>query len=143
MISSVLRGHGFDPSSQGRSSRAKAKPGKEARRVHSCAMGPTEDTARRSLAAARPSSGSTGRTQATARVPDAPVSRFTPTLDGGSKGLLENSDVCASTEHVNVQMTGQNGKTANQNPILETPCGKVHKRKAHRAARVHHNSRAI
>ncbi len=66
-------------------------------------------------------------------VPDAPVSRFTLTLDGGNKGLLENSpNLCASTQHVSVQMTGQNGKTANQNPVLQTPCGKKHKRKGHK-----------
>jgi hypothetical protein len=63
-------------------------------------------------------------------VPDAPISRFTLTLDGGSKGLLENSlNLCSATEHVAVQMAGQNGKTANQNPVLETPCRKFHKRK--------------
>ena len=63
-------------------------------------------------------------------VPDAPVSNFTLSLDGGNKGLLENSaNLCSATQHVSVQMTGQNGKTANQNPVLETPCGKKHKRK--------------
>ncbi len=66
-------------------------------------------------------------------LPDAPVSRFTLDLDGGNKGLLINSvNLCAATEHVNVQMSGQNGKPANQNPVLETPCGKRHKRKARR-----------
>jgi hypothetical protein len=74
-----------------------------------------------------------GRLRATFEtVPDAPVSRFTLTLDGGNKGLIENSpSLCASIEHVSVQMTGQNGKTANQNPVFQTPCGKRHKRKGH------------
>jgi hypothetical protein len=76
-------------------------------------------------------------------VPDAPVSRFTLNLDGGNKGLLVNSiNLCSATEHVNVQIDGQNGKTANQNPVLETPCGKRHKRKGHRAPRVQHSRRA-
>jgi hypothetical protein len=58
-------------------------------------------------------------------VPDAPVSKFTLSLDGGAKGLLENStNLCAASEHVSVQMAGQNGLTANQDAVLRTPCGK-------------------
>ncbi len=58
-------------------------------------------------------------------VPDAPVSRFTLHLDGGDKGLLVNSiNLCASTQHVSVRTTGQNGKTADENPILATSCAK-------------------
>jgi hypothetical protein len=72
-------------------------------------------------------------------VPDAPVSRFTLDLDGGNKGLLVNSiNLCFAAEHVNVQIDGQNGKTANQIPVLQTPCGKKHKGKT----RVHHSRRA-
>ena len=75
-------------------------------------------------------------------VPDAPVSQFTLTLDGGSKGLITNStNLCGSTEHVSVQMDGQNGKTANQDPVLQAQCGKKGKRRSHRAARGHHNRR--
>ena len=62
-------------------------------------------------------------------VPDAPVSNFTLSLDGGHKGLLENNtNLCAHPLHVTADITGQNGKTANQNPVLQTPCGKKHKR---------------
>ncbi len=76
-------------------------------------------------------------------VPDAPVSRFILDLDGGNKGLLVNSiNLCSATQHVNAQIDGQNGKTANQNPLLETPCGTRHKRKGHRALRVYHSRRA-
>jgi len=72
-------------------------------------------------------------------VPDAPVSNFSLTLDGGDKGLLENKPkFCAHPLHVTADITGQNGKTANQSPVLSTPCGKRHKRKAS----VHHNRRA-
>jgi hypothetical protein len=35
-------------------------------------------------------------------------------------------------------MTGQNGMTANRSPVLSTPCGKKHRRKA----RAHHNRSA-
>ena len=55
-------------------------------------------------------------------VPDAPVSNFTLSLDGGHKGLLENKpNLCAHPLHVTADITGQNGKTANQNPLLSTP----------------------
>ena len=66
-------------------------------------------------------------------VPDAPVSKFILSLAGGNKGLLVNSiNLCSTTEHVNAQITGQNGKTANQNPLLQTPCAKKNKRKGDR-----------
>jgi hypothetical protein len=70
-------------------------------------------------------------------VPDAPVSSFTLSLDGGNRGLLINSsNLCAATQHVQVQMSGQNGKTANQNPVLSTSCTKK-KRNGHRKAGPH------
>ncbi len=75
--------------------------------------------------------------------PDVPISRFTLDLDGGSKGLLQNNtNLCAHALHVTADLAGQNGKTANQSSVLRTPCAKKHKRKGHRAARVHHNWRA-
>ncbi len=75
-------------------------------------------------------------------VPDAPVSNFSLTLDGGHKGLLQNNTpLCKHSLHVTADITGQNGKTANQNPVLSTPCAKK-KRKGHRASRVHKNWRA-
>ncbi|MFL5834785.1 MAG: hypothetical protein ACJ76B_12530 [Solirubrobacterales bacterium] len=58
-------------------------------------------------------------------VPDAPVSRFVLNLKGGKKGLIENSEnLCSFTPTAKVQMTGQNGKTANSNLKLGTSCGK-------------------
>ena len=129
MSSSVLRGTGFGRPGQGRSSRAKTKPGGVLGSVNSSAsaIDATEDAARRRFAAARACSGSVDRTQTPAR---APVSNFTLTLDGGSKGLLQNNtNLCKRTLHVTADITGQNGKTANQNPALSTPCGKK-KRKA-------------
>jgi len=59
-----------------------------------------------------------------ADVPDAPVSKFTIKLAGGKKGLLENSEnLCSFTPKAKVQMTGQNGKTANSSLKLGTSCG--------------------
>ena len=70
-------------------------------------------------------------------VPDAPVSKFTLSLDGGNKGLLENgTDLCAQTLRASVDMAGQSGKTANQNPVLSTPCAKK-KRKSHKKTGAH------
>ena len=64
-------------------------------------------------------------------VPDAPVTKVVLSFDGGHKGLIENSPrLCAHTQHFTAAITGQNGKTANQSPVLGTPCGKRHKRKA-------------
>ena len=63
-------------------------------------------------------------------VPDAPVSRFTLTLDGGKRGLLQNSiNLCSATERANVRLDGQNAKTTDQNPVLKTPCTRLSKRK--------------
>jgi hypothetical protein len=63
-------------------------------------------------------------------VPDAPISKAVLSFDGGRRGLLENSPtVCAQPLHITVAITGQNGRTANQSPILQTPCPKKkHKR---------------
>ena len=70
--------------------------------------------------------------------PDAPVSNFTLTLDGGAKGLLQNNtNLCAHSLHVTADITGQNGKTANQNPLLRTPCHKKHKRVRHERSKKH------
>jgi len=65
-------------------------------------------------------------------LPDTPVSKFVLTMQGGKKGLLVNStNICVGTHRVGVKLTGQNGATANQNPVLEAPCkGKARKKKA-------------
>ncbi|MGA8745829.1 MAG: hypothetical protein WB507_08190 [Solirubrobacterales bacterium] len=65
-------------------------------------------------------------------VPDAPVSRVFLNFDGGHRGIIENSPgVCAHPLHVIAKIAGQNGKTANQNPVLSTPCGTQHRKRAH------------
>ncbi len=57
--------------------------------------------------------------------PDAPVSKFGLTLDGGKKGILINSvNLCDQPLHVIANITGQNGLSANQSPELETQCAR-------------------
>ena len=71
-------------------------------------------------------------------VPDAPVSRFTLSLDGGNKGLLVNStNLCGSAHGTLAQINGQNGLVDSQNQGLRTPCGAASKAKRrHQRARV-------
>jgi hypothetical protein len=62
-------------------------------------------------------------------VPDAPVSKFVLTMDGGHKGLLENStDLCAGTHRAIANFTGQNGKVHNFKPAVMAKCGKKGKK---------------
>jgi hypothetical protein len=57
-------------------------------------------------------------------VPDAPISTFTLTMNGGKRGLLVNSvDLCKSPAKAVVKATGQNAAVHNFNPALGTACG--------------------
>jgi hypothetical protein len=78
-------------------------------------------------------------------VPDAPVSKFVLTMQGGKKGLLENSrNLCASTNKADVAFTAQNGKTSNSTPVLTNSCKKRHgKGKAKGAKKGKASSRTI
>ena len=59
-------------------------------------------------------------------VPDAPVSKFVLTMQGGRKGLLENSrNLCNSVNRADVKFTAQNGRTANSKPVLSNGCKKA------------------
>jgi hypothetical protein len=65
-------------------------------------------------------------------VPDAPVTKFTLTMQGGAKGLLVNStNLCARPNRALSHFTGQNGKVYDTKPVLAPKCGK--KAKKHRA----------
>jgi hypothetical protein len=60
-------------------------------------------------------------------VPDAPVSKFVLTMQGGKKGLLENSkNLCNSVNRADVKFTAQNGMTLNSKPVLTNGCKKKH-----------------
>jgi hypothetical protein len=58
-------------------------------------------------------------------VPDAPVSKFTLTMQGGKKGLIVNStNLCASTNRALAQFIGQNGKLVEFKPPVLPDCKK-------------------
>ena len=77
--------------------------------------------------------------------PDAQVSRFVLTMQGGKKGLLVNSrDLCARPSRVIARFKGHNGRRHNPKPLLKNDCGKARKakRSAQRRARVSRRSAA-
>jgi hypothetical protein len=58
-------------------------------------------------------------------VPDAPVSRFVLSMQGGKQGLLVNSeDLCSPKAkiHAIANFTGQNGKVSETTPALTSSC---------------------
>ncbi|HET9153683.1 MAG TPA: hypothetical protein VFN85_06180 [Solirubrobacterales bacterium] len=60
-------------------------------------------------------------------VPDAPVSKFTMKLFGGSKGLIENAtdNICSPLQHASAQFVGQNNRGIRLRPaLMPTGCGK-------------------
>ena len=64
-------------------------------------------------------------------VPDVPVSEFTLSLEGGRKGLLENSEnLCRRPQHATAEFTGQNGKVLNIKPLVKNGCKKKSKKHA-------------
>ena len=65
-----------------------------------------------------------------ANVPDAPVSRFVLSMQGGRKGLLENStNLCATSSRATAKFDGQNGRLSDTAPVLVANCGKKGKRR--------------
>jgi hypothetical protein len=65
-------------------------------------------------------------------VPDAPISHFTLSLDGGHRGLIESTEgLCVMQQRADVQMVGQNGKVIKARKKIQLPCGK--KSKKHKA----------
>jgi hypothetical protein len=68
--------------------------------------------------------------------PDAPVSTFTLTMQGGKKGLLVNStDLCKGSHRAEVSFDGHNGKQKDFRPELKARCGAKAKRAKRRSAR--------
>jgi hypothetical protein len=62
-------------------------------------------------------------------VPDAPVSKFVLTMQGGKKGLLvNNTELCETTPRANAKFDAQNGKTHDFNSVVKTDCGKKGKK---------------
>jgi hypothetical protein len=62
-------------------------------------------------------------------VPDAPVSKFILTMQGGNKGLIVNSrNICSSKNRADALFVGQNGVPDHFHPLLKASCGKKHRR---------------
>jgi hypothetical protein len=58
-------------------------------------------------------------------VPDAPISKVVVSLQGGKKGLFQNStNICNGNHRISVSFKGQNGKARNTEPLLKAQCGK-------------------
>jgi hypothetical protein len=59
-------------------------------------------------------------------VPDAPVTKFVLKMDGGAKGLIQNSkDLCKSSRKGKLNIKGQNGKQFKNNKfVIKASCGK-------------------
>ena len=65
-----------------------------------------------------------------AAIPDAPVSRFDLSIEGGKNGILvTNGNLCRKKQVANVQIDGQNNKASDRNTTLTTPCKKTTKKR--------------
>jgi hypothetical protein len=66
-------------------------------------------------------------------VPDVPVSVFVLNMQGGAKGLLQNSiNVCRTKQRATALFDGQNGKAGDLKPVLRAQCGKKRRQKKQR-----------
>ncbi len=62
-------------------------------------------------------------------VPDAPVSKAIVSLQGGKKGLFENStNICKGTHRATLKLNAQSGKFAESTPQLKADCPKPAKK---------------
>jgi hypothetical protein len=68
-------------------------------------------------------------------VPDLPVSSFVLSMQGGKKGLLQNStNICKATNKATALIAGQNGKGVELRPELKnSKCAKAKKKKSKKA----------
>ncbi len=58
-------------------------------------------------------------------VPDAPVTKFVLTMQGGTKGLIINStDLCKGRHRAIAEFSAHNGKRKNFRPVVKGKCGK-------------------
>jgi hypothetical protein len=75
-------------------------------------------------------------------VPDAPVTSFVLEMQGGGKGLIQNSvNLCSEPSLATVLMKGQNGKdSAAENPVKVSCGGKAKKKRHHHS---HHRRAAL
>jgi hypothetical protein len=65
-------------------------------------------------------------------LPDAPIGKVVIVMQGGRKGLFQNStDICRGRHRIAVTFTGQNGKVREIAPPLKAQCGGKGKGKRH------------
>ena len=68
--------------------------------------------------------------------PRCPAPKAIVTLQGGRKGLFQNStNICQGTHRATVKMDGQNGKVHDTRPELKVKCPKAHKKKGKKGPR--------
>jgi hypothetical protein len=69
-------------------------------------------------------------------LPDAPVSKFVMTLNGGRRGILVNAeDVCAAPQSATARLVGKNNLGERLRPRLKARCPKHHRKHAKKGAR--------
>jgi hypothetical protein len=62
-------------------------------------------------------------------VPDAPLTKLVVNMQGGAKGLFQNStNICRGKHRMSVELDGQNSKTADARPLLRASCAKRHRK---------------
>ncbi len=89
-----------------------------------------------STATSTPSTAASAPASKPSPTPPSPTSP-SPSTAATRASSQNNTNLCSHALHVTADITGQNGKTANQNPVLETPCGKKHKRVRHERSKKH------
>jgi hypothetical protein len=73
-------------------------------------------------------------------VPDVPLGTVALNLQGGSKGLIQNSEsLCGAHFTAAVSMHGQNGKVLQRHVPLQAACDKKARHKHHHRSRVPHS----
>ena len=64
-------------------------------------------------------------------VPDLPVTKAVVTLQGGKKGLFQNStNICKGTHRATLKLDAQSGKVFDSRPKLVAQCPKGSKKRA-------------
>jgi hypothetical protein len=78
-------------------------------------------------------------------IPDAPVSKFTLTINGGRKGLLvitgRGQNICTKAQVANANFGAQTGRAMSQNDTLAKPCTALKRAKRHARQRKHSRRR--
>jgi hypothetical protein len=70
--------------------------------------------------------------------PDAPITKVVIEMQGGKKGLFQNStNICKGTHEIAVSFTGQNGKAHSASPALKAQCGQGSGKKSKRGGQPH------